>query len=45
MEYANKRMPEAAESYSITELQLCGLKINNASLAHLLKKIDIDAIA
>ena len=35
--YASKRLPEAAKSYSITELQLCGLAINIASFAHLLK--------
>ena len=30
--YASKRLPEAAKSYSITELELCGLTINIASL-------------
>ena len=29
--YASKRLPEAAKSYSITELELCGLAINIAS--------------
>ena len=29
--YASKRLPEAASSYSITELELCGLAINIAS--------------
>ena len=29
--YASKRLPEAARSYSITELELCGLVINIAS--------------
>ena len=35
--YVHKRMPEAAKSYSITELEMCGLAINIASFAHLLK--------
>ena len=35
--YASKRMPEAAKSYSITELEMCSLAINIASFAHLLK--------
>ena len=34
--YASKRLPEAAKSYSITELELCGLAINIANFAHLL---------
>ena len=34
--YASKRLSEAAKSYSITELELCGLAINIASFAHLL---------
>ena len=42
--YASKRLPEAAKSYSITELELCGLAFNIASLAHLFKRVDIDAI-
>ena len=42
--YASKRMPEAAKNYSITELEMCGLAINIASFAHLLKKVDFDAI-
>ena len=36
--YASKRLPEAAKSYSITELELCGLAINIASFAHLLNQ-------
>ena len=36
--YASKRMPEAAKNYSITELEMCGLAINIASFAHLLKR-------
>ena len=35
--YASKRLPEA-------ELELCGLAINIASFAHLLKRVDFDAI-
>ena len=35
--YASKRHPEAVRSYSITELELCGLAINIASFSHLLK--------
>ena len=42
--YASKRLPEAAKSYSITELKLCRLAINIASFAHLLKRVDFDAI-
>ena len=42
--YASKRLPEAAKSYSITELELCGLAINIAGFSHLLKRVDFDAI-
>ena len=42
--YVSKRLPEAAKSYSITELELCGLGINIASFSHLLKRVDFDAI-
>ena len=42
--YASKRLPEAARNYSITELERCGLAINITSFAHLLKKVDFDAI-
>ena len=42
--YASKRLPEAARSYSITELELCGLVINIASFSHLLKRVHFDAI-
>ena len=42
--YASKRLPEAVRSYSITELELCGLAINIASFSHLLKRVDFDAI-
>ena len=42
--YASKRLPEAMKSYSITELELCGIAINIASFSHLLKRVDFDAI-
>ena len=42
--YMSTRMPEAARNYSITELEMCGLAINIASFAHLLKRVDFDAI-
>ena len=42
--YASKRLPEAAKNYFITELELRGLAINIASFAHLLKRVDFDAI-
>ena len=37
MAYVSKRLPEAVRSYSITEIELCGLAINIASISHLLK--------
>ena len=43
--YVNKRLPEAARNYSITELELCGLAINIASFSCLLKRVDFNAIA
>ena len=42
--YASKRLPEAVRSYSITELELCGLAINIPSFSHLLKRVDFDTI-
>ena len=42
--YANKRHPEAAKSYFITELELCGLAINIANFSHFPKRVDFDAI-
>ena len=44
MAYASKRLPKAARNYYITELEMCGLAINITSFAHLLKKVDFDAI-
>ena len=40
----SKRLPETTKNYSITELQICGLAINITSFAHLLKKVDFDAV-
>ena len=42
--YVSKRMPEAVKNYSITELEMSGLAINIASFAHLLKRVDFDAV-
>ena len=42
--YGSKRMREASKNYSITELEMCGLAINIASFAHLLKRVDFDAV-
>ena len=42
--YVSKRLPEATKSYSITELELCGLAINITSFSHLLKRVDFVAI-
>ena len=42
--YASKRLPKAVRSYSITELELCGLAINIASFSHLLQRVNFDAI-
>ena len=41
--YASKRMPDTAKNYSI-ELEMCGLAINIASFAHLLMRVDFDAV-
>ena len=38
------RIPEAAKKYSITDLEMFGLAINIASFAHLLKRVDFDAV-
>ena len=42
--YAGKRLPEVVRSYSITELELCGLAINITSFTHLLKRVDFNVI-
>ena len=36
--YASKTLPEAAKSYSTTELELCGLAIKIASFSHLTRE-------
>ena len=42
--YMSKRLSEAAHNYSFTELEMCGLVINILSFAHLLRKVDFDAV-
>ena len=42
--FANKRLLEGVRSYSITDLELCGLAINIDSFSHLLKRVDFDVI-
>ena len=42
--YASKRLPEAGHNYSITELEMCGLAINIANFANLLRKVDFDVV-
>ena len=42
--YVSKRLPEAAQNNSITELEMCGWAINITSFAHLLKRVDFNAI-
>ena len=42
--YTNKRLPELAKNYFITELEMCQLAINIANFAHLLKRVDSDVI-
>ena len=37
-------MLEATNKYSITCFELCSLAVNIVSFAHLLKKVDFDAI-
>ena len=37
-------MLEAARNYSIIELEMCSLAINIATFAHLLKRVDFDAV-
>ena len=39
-----KRLPDTAQNYSVTELEMCGLAINIASFAHLYERVDFDAI-
>ena len=42
--YVSKKLPDVAKNYSLTELEMCGLAINITSFAHLLKKVDFDAV-
>ena len=42
--YASKRLPEATQNYSVTEIELYGLAINIASFSHFLKRVDFDMI-
>ena len=42
--HTSKRLPEAAQTYSITELELCGTGINIDRFAHFLKRVAFDAI-
>ena len=42
--YVSKRLPEAAQNYSITKFEMHGLAINIASFVHLLTKVDFDTI-
>ena len=42
--YVSKTIPKAAKNYSITQLEMCSLAINIASFAHLLKRVDFDAV-
>ena len=37
-------LPEGARNYSLKELEMCGLAINIASFAYLLKKVDFNVI-
>ena len=42
--YQIQNVPEATRSYSITELELCGLAMNIASFSYLLQRVDFDTI-
>ena len=42
--FATKILAEETKNYFVTELEMCGLAINIESFAHLLKKVDLDAI-
>ena len=42
--FVRKQLPEAAQNYSFTELELYGLAINIVNFAHLFKRVDFDAI-
>ena len=40
----SKRMPEAAKNHSITEPEMFGLAIKIATISHLSKRVDFDAV-
>ena len=40
----SKRLPEVVINYSITELEMCSLAINITGFAHLLRRVNFDAI-
>ena len=40
----SKRLPEAAQNYSITALELCDLAVHIDSFTHFLKRVDFDVI-
>ena len=42
--YASKRMPGAANNYSITELEMCRLAMYIATFLHLLKRVDFNVV-
>ena len=42
--YVSERLPKAVRSYSMTELELCGLAINITNFSYLLKRVNFDAI-
>ena len=42
--YGSKRLPQVAQNYFITELELCGLVVNIATFAYLLKEVDFDFV-
>ena len=42
--HEQKSSRSCMKSYSIRELELCGLAINITSFSHLLKRVDFDAI-
>ena len=42
--YAKEGLPKAVRNYSITQLEMYRLAIGIASFAHLLKRVDFDAI-
>ena len=39
-----RECPKQQKNYSITDLDMCSLAINITSFAHLLKRVDFDAV-